>query len=131
MRQKSTLVALFFLAAGLIISFVAHLAVRSIFGVLRQTDTTLLGDQLPLSVLIGGVIGLGAAFICFSLPRTKTLAGEVIDELNKVNWPAASETRMNTVVVIVTSVIASIILGTFDIVFLQLSTWLASQQIQL
>jgi preprotein translocase SecE subunit len=131
MRQKSTLVALFFLLAGIIISFVAHLATASLFGVLRVTNSPVLGDRFPLSAVVGIVVGLGAAFVCFSLPRTKTLAGEVIDELNKVNWPAADETRMNTAVVIITSVVAAVILGSFDIIFMQLSNWLAAQQIHI
>ena len=131
MRQKSTLVALFFLIAGMIISFVAHLATASIFGALRVTNSPILGDRLPLSAVIGVVVGLGAAFVCFSLPRTKTLAGEVIDELDKVNWPAAEETRMNTAVVIITSVVAAVILGAFDVVFMNLSNWLAAQQIHI
>ena len=131
MRQKSTLVALFFLCAGIIVALVLHMLIGSLFGVARITNRPILGDGFPLSALLGTVIGLGAGAICFTLPRTKTLIGEVIDELNKVNWPAASETRMNTMVVIVFSVVAAMILGSFDIVFLQLSTWLAEQQIQL
>ncbi len=131
MRQKSTLVALFFLVAGIITAFVLHLAFGSLFGVMRVTNRPILGDGFPLSALLGTVIGLGAGAVCFSLPRTKTLIGEVIDELNKVNWPAFAETRVNTAVVIVTSVVAALILGTFDIVFLQLSTWLSTQQIHL
>ena len=77
------------------------------------------------------MIGLGAGAICFTAARTKTLIGEVLDELNKVNWPAFGETRVNTMVVIVTSVVTALILGSFDMVFLQLSQWLSTQQIHL
>ncbi|MDP2341329.1 MAG: preprotein translocase subunit SecE [Deltaproteobacteria bacterium] len=135
MRQKSTLVALFFLLAGIIVAVVLHLAFATIFGALpgtwRVTNRPILGDNFPLSALLGTVIGLGAGAICFAMARTKTLIGEVIDELNKVNWPAFAETRVNTIVVIVTSVVAAVILGSFDIVFLQLSDWLGAQQITL
>jgi len=130
MRQKSTLVALFFLVVGAMVGFVLHLAVSSLFGVLRVNNTPILGDALPLSALIGAVVGLGAAFAAFSMGRTKTLVGEVLDELNKVNWPTASETRINTAVVVVTSVVAAVILGVFDITFGSLSNWLAEQNIR-
>lgn len=129
MRQKSTLVALFFLVVGGLVAFVLHLAIASLFGVLRVTNT-MIADAFPLSGLIGAVVGLGAAFAAFSMGRTKTLVGEVFDELNKVNWPSASETRMNTAVVVVTSVVAAVILGVFDITFGQLSSWLAEQNIR-
>lgn len=131
MRQKSTLVALFFLLAGMLVSLVVHLALAQAFGALRVTDSPILGDRFPLSALLGSVIGLGAGAICFTAARTKTLIGEVLDELNKVNWPAFGETRVNTMVVIVTSVVTALILGSFDMVFLQLSQWLSTQQIHL
>ena len=131
MRQKSTLVALFFLVSGIIVAYVLHMSFTALFDAVKVTNRPILGDNFPLSALLGTVLGLGAGAVCFSLARTKTLIGEVIDELNKVNWPAFAETRVNTMVVIVTSVVAAIILGSFDIVFLQLSTWLSEQQIQL
>ena len=130
MRQKSTFVGLFFVATGALLAFVLHLAIASLFGVLRVNNTPILGDGFPLSALIGTIVGLGAAFGAFAAPRTKTLAGEVIDELNKVHWPTGEETRINTAVVVVTSVVAALILGVFDITFGQLSTMLAEANIR-
>jgi preprotein translocase SecE subunit len=130
MRQKSTFVGLFFVATGALLAFVLHLAVASLFGVARINNTPILGDRFPLSALIGVVIGFGAAFGGFAAARTKTLVGEVIDELNKVHWPTAEETRVNTAVVVVTSVVAALILGVFDITFGQLSTMLAEANIR-
>jgi preprotein translocase SecE subunit len=130
MRQKSTFVGLFFLAAGALLAFVLHLAIASIFGIARVTNAPILGERFPLSALIGVVIGGGAAVGTFLTARTKTLVGEVIDELNKVHWPTAEETRVNTAVVVVTSVVAAMILGVFDITFGQLSTMLAEANIR-
>jgi preprotein translocase SecE subunit len=128
MRQKTTFVALFFLFAGLVLAFVCHRVAGSLLGV---NNTPMLGDNLTLSALIGAVVGLGTAAALFNLPRTHTLAGEVVEELYKVAWPTSAETRVNTIVVIVTSVIASLILGVFDITFNQLSTLLAKSGITL
>lgn len=130
MRQKSTFVGLFFVATGALLAFVLHLAIASIFGVARVNNTPVLGDGFPLSALLGTIIGLGAGLGAFMAPRTKGLAGEVIDELNKVHWPSGEETRVNTAVVIVTSVVAALILGVFDITFGQLSTMLADANIR-
>ena len=129
MRQKSTLVALFFLVFGALAAFVVHLALASLFGVLR-VNNTMIADAFPLSGVIGVVVGMGAAFAAFSMGRTKTLVGEVLDELNKVNWPSGAETRMNTAIVVVFSVVCAVILGVFDITFGSLSNWLADQNIR-
>ena len=129
MRQKSTLVALFFLVVGALAAFVVHLALASLFGVLR-VNNTMIADAFPLSGVIGVVVGMGAAFAAFSMGRTKTLVGEVLDELNKVNWPSGAETRMNTAIVVVFSVVGASFLGVFDITFGSLSNWLADQNIR-
>ena len=44
----------------------------------------------------------------------RTLATEIVNELAKVTWPTRKELSASTVVVIILSVIASIILGLFD-----------------
>jgi preprotein translocase SecE subunit len=126
MRQKTTFVALFFLVVGLVLAFVFARSAGSLFGVFRINDASLLGDNLPLSRLVGVVLGLGTAAVLFNVPRTHGLAGEVVEELYKVAWPSSAETRVNTLVVIVTSVVASLILGVFDITFSQLSAYLAN-----
>ncbi len=130
MRQKSTLVALFFVAAGALLAFLLHLTLASLFGVMRVTNQPILGDRFPLSALAGTAVGFIAAGVAWKMPRTNTLIGEVIEELNKVHWPTAEETRMNTVVVVVTSVIAALILGVFDITFGHLSSMLADANIR-
>jgi preprotein translocase SecE subunit len=131
MRQKTTFVALSFLVAGLVAALVLHRATASIFGLLQVNNAPLLGDNFPLSALIGAVLGLGVAATLFNVQRTSALMGEVIDELYKVAWPTSQETRVNTIVVIVTSVVASLILGVFDITFGQLSEALANSGIRL
>ena len=126
MRAKSTLVGIFFFLAAVIIAVVVSKAAASLFGVLRMTDTALIGDQVTLTRLIGLVGGVLLAGGFFMWPKTKNYIGAVSDELNKVNWPTWAETKVNTLVVVVTSVIAAMILGVFDITFGLLSEWLAN-----
>lgn len=124
MRQK-TWVGIFFIVAGLVVAFVLSLAFQSLFASLRVTDTELLGERVTLTRLLGFLVGGGAALGCYLWPKTKDFVGHVSDELYKVNWPTWDETKINTAVVIVFSVIAAAILGAFDITFGWASTWLA------
>lgn len=62
------------------------------------------------AMLIAGI----AAFIAWRNEYLFTLANEVTGELRKVTWPTRKETFSSTIVVIVTTIIASIFLGVFD-----------------
>jgi preprotein translocase SecE subunit len=126
MRAKSTLVGIFFLLSAAVVAVVISKALASLFAVLRVTDTALVGDQVTLSVLLGVVVAVLAAGALYAWPKTKNYTGAVAEELNKVNWPTWAETKVNTLVVVVTSVIAAMILGVFDITFGLLSEWLAN-----
>lgn len=124
MRQK-TWVGLFFIAAGLVVAFVLGLALQSLFASLRMTDTEILGERVTLTRVLALLLAGGAAVGCYVWPKTKSFVDHVVEELNKVNWPTWGETKVNTAVVIVFSVISAIILGAFDITFGWASTWLA------
>jgi preprotein translocase subunit SecE len=65
-------------------------------------------------IAIGAIGGLGVALYMWRHPRVNRLAVEVVTELSKVTWPTRKELSASTVVVIVVSIIASIILGVFD-----------------
>ena len=54
---------------------------------------------------------------CWRNVTINTLAQEVVTELKKVTWPTVDETRMATVVVIITSFAVSAVLGIFDVGF--------------
>ena len=45
------------------------------------------------------------------------ISHEIVGELAKVTWPSREETQVSTIVVIVTSIIAAIIVGSFDAVW--------------
>jgi preprotein translocase SecE subunit len=125
MRAKSTLVGFFFIASAMVVAFVLSQAFASLLAVLKVTDSAILGDRVTLSVLLGVVIAAAAAGGTFVWPKTKNYISAVADELNKVNWPSWAETKVNTLVVIATSIIAAMILGVFDITFGLMSDWLA------
>jgi len=71
----------------------------------------------PNGFAVGTGAFLVAGVITLMLWRNEevfTLASEVTGELKKVTWPTRRETFNSTVVVIITSIIASLILGMFD-----------------
>ncbi len=125
MRQKTTFVALFFVVASLLTAWVLHKALQAIFLAAEVQNRPLLQDRLPVSLLLGLLIAAAAGAFCFMNATLHKRVTEVFDELDKVNWPSWAETKVNTMVVIATSVIAAMILGVFDATFLNLSTWLA------
>lgn len=65
-------------------------------------------------IAIAGAVGFAAAVIAYRNPMVNQLANEVIGELAKVTWPTQKETTAATIVVIVVSVIAAIVLGLYD-----------------
>ncbi len=67
-----------------------------------------------LAILIGGGTAVGLGIYLWRHPKVNPLVGEIVAELSKVTWPNRKELSASTVVVIVLSVIAAIILGLFD-----------------
>lgn len=65
-------------------------------------------------LLVSGLVGFGGAIVAYRHPVVNQLANEVIAELAKVTWPTRKETTAATIVVIVVSVIAAIVLGVYD-----------------
>ncbi|HHH27457.1 MAG TPA: preprotein translocase subunit SecE, partial [Polyangiaceae bacterium] len=63
------------------------------------------------------VVGILTAFYLYRHPRVKPMADEVAAELSKVTWPTRPETWRNTIVVIVTSMMAAAYLFLFDSVW--------------
>jgi preprotein translocase subunit SecE len=70
---------------------------------------------VTLLAAVGAVV---VGLVLYRNDRVYNLANEVTQELKKVTWPTAKEVRGATIVVIVMSVLAAIILGViFDTTF--------------
>jgi preprotein translocase subunit SecE len=70
-------------------------------------------NELLIDAAAFGIAG-AAALIALRNERVLTLATEVSTELKKVTWPTRKETFAATIVVIVTVLVSSVILGLFD-----------------
>jgi preprotein translocase subunit SecE len=64
--------------------------------------------------MVGTLVGVGLTGYLWYDRRVRTWSQEVADELSKVTWPGWEETKQNTMIVIVFSIIISGILATFD-----------------
>ena len=53
------------------------------------------------------------------LSKTISFFKETLAELRRVNWPSRSETIRLTTIVIIVSVFVAIILGVFDLAFIE------------
>jgi preprotein translocase SecE subunit len=122
MRSKSTIVGLVFLSGFGLGAFIFGRTASSLMAAFDVSNRALLGENFTLASLVGVAI---AALLCgylFVTPKTKAFVNEVTDEVSKVAWPEWSETKVNTVVVILFSFVCAAILGVFDAFF----SWLTS-----
>jgi preprotein translocase subunit SecE len=62
------------------------------------------------AVLVAGI----ATYAAWKNEEVFTLATEVTSELRKVTWPSRQELVSSTIVVIITTIVASLLLGLFD-----------------
>lgn len=103
------------------IALIASMTIGRLFDWLFEVagipDAPILGARFTLSTLLGFIIGLGLAYYGYKNPRSHEFSSEVVGELKKVTWPTKKETQTATVVVIVTTLILSVILGLFDTVW--------------
>jgi preprotein translocase SecE subunit len=63
---------------------------------------------------IGAAVGAVATYFAWRHLRLRTLVLEVIEELAEVTWPTRQEIQTNTVLVIVTSLSASLLIFLLD-----------------
>lgn len=83
-------------------------------------------DMVPepdgtIIAVASGVVAVLASVIAYRSAKTHTFVTEVCVELSKVTWPTRKETWAQTVVVLIVSVIAAVILGVFDTVWSQIT----------
>ena len=71
-----------------------------------------------------GLVSLITAVATYRSKKIHTFVVEVCVELSKVTWPTRKETWSQTVVVIIVSIIAAIILGVFDAVWSQITDFI-------
>jgi preprotein translocase subunit SecE len=70
-----------------------------------------------VATVLSAAIGFGVALVLYRNEKSHRLVVDVVSELSKVSWPSRKETYASTLVVIITSIIAATIIGSFDFVW--------------
>jgi preprotein translocase subunit SecE len=116
--SQERMVNLAFVAAALLLWFLSANLFASMFDMFRpEWDAGIIGREFRLSNLLGISAGILGGIALWRSERVFTLAHEVAGELRKVTWPSAAETRLSTIVVIVTTAIVATCLWSFDFIF--------------
>ena len=103
-----------FLAGALAFGWLLANIISSIWTSLNLEFTFVPPPSEFVAVLTGGAISVGVIYYLWRHPQVNRLAIEIVTELSKVSWPTRKELSASTIVVIVLSIIASIIMGLFD-----------------
>jgi preprotein translocase SecE subunit len=80
-------------------------------------DFQILGEAFTMGNLIGVVFTLIVSVVLWKNEKINSSAHEVVEELQKVTWPDAKDTQTSTIVVIITTIIFSLILAVYDILW--------------
>ncbi len=116
--SQERMVNLAFVAAALMLWFLSAHLFAGLFDVFRpEWDAGIIGREFRLSNLLGISVGVLGGLYLWRNARILTLAHEVAGELRKVTWPSMAETRLSTIVVVVTTILVSVCLALYDFVF--------------
>jgi preprotein translocase subunit SecE len=77
----------------------------------------LIGTDFARADLLGLIAGVAVGVALKMNNAVNTWALEVANELKRVTWPSWEETRLSTIVVIITSIVVALILGVLDLVW--------------
>lgn len=118
MRARGTVLFLFFLASAVVAAMIFNLAVRDIFTLMHINNTAILGESFRTSTLIGATLSLILTlFLGVFYKPSRQFVEQCIVEFDKVAFPEWKDTKLATFTVVFVSVLASLILGVFDLVF--------------
>jgi preprotein translocase SecE subunit len=107
-----------FVVSGLLVWMTMAATFAWLLGIISPNlDKPLLGPEFSVSNLMGLLVGGGLAVYLWFHPMINKLGLEVANELRNVTWPTWPETRVGTIVVVVTTIVVSLILGLFDAVW--------------
>ena len=103
-------VQLAYMGLGLLVLWMCDRIIVSIWSKFAEPNPT-------VATALAAVIGFVVAYVVYRNEKANRISREVVGELAKVTWPSSEETRVSTVVVILTSIIAAGIIGAFDAVW--------------
>lgn len=96
-----------FAGGGLVLAWFLSKTIDWLWGYFAKPNSMTVG---AIALVVAGIV----AFVAWSNEKLFNLANEVAGELRKVTWPSREETVNSTFIVIVTTIVAAVILGSMD-----------------
>lgn len=117
MDASKRIVNLFYAGATLLAWAIFAKSFGLIFGLVGMRNAHLLGKDFTTTTLLGAVAALSVLFWAWRSVQVRPVINEVADELVKVTWPTWEETKNNSKMTIVVTMVVALILWVFDQVF--------------
>ena len=124
MDASKRMVNLFFAATTMMAWVVFSKFFALVFTTVGVRDAHILGKGFTSSTLLAAFAAIALLFWVWRHDRYRPLTHEVADELVKVTWPTWEETRSNSKVTIIVTLVIALILWVFDQVFGHLTSLL-------
>jgi preprotein translocase subunit SecE len=90
---------------------------NAIWTILADTVDSVPEPNATMIAVGAGLVAFIVAVVTYRSKKIHTFVVEVCVELSKVTWPSRKETRSQTIVVLIVSVIAAVILGVYDAIW--------------
>ncbi|MBW1761991.1 MAG: preprotein translocase subunit SecE [Deltaproteobacteria bacterium] len=104
-------------ACGITLAWFLIKSSTAIWTILADTVDTVPEPNGTAIAVGSGLVAFIVAVVAYRSKTIHTFVVEVCVELSKVSWPTRKETRSQTVVVLIVSVIAAVILGVYDAIW--------------
>jgi preprotein translocase subunit SecE len=111
-------------ACGVVLAWFLIKSTNAIWTLLADTVDSVPEPNGTLIAVGGGLVSLVAAVVAYRSKKVHSFVVEVCVELSKVTWPTRKETWSQTILVIIVSVIAAVILGVFDAMWSQITDFI-------
>ena len=99
-----------FMVFALVLFWLLDKAINEAWGYFADPNTT-------VASIAAAVVAGTSVLAAYRNARVQVVANDVVGELAKVSWPTREETTASALVVIVTSIIAAVIVGSFDTIW--------------
>jgi preprotein translocase subunit SecE len=103
-----------FLSGLLVLGWLLSRIFETLWTELNLAFTAVPAVNEPIVWISAGAIALGLTYYLWRNEAVNKLVVEIVVELSKVTWPTRKELYASTIVVIVFSCIAAVVLGLFD-----------------
>jgi preprotein translocase subunit SecE len=116
--SHSRLVNITFMSAAVLLWVItAKFVAGTLEFTMPEWDLALIGREFRISDLIGLSCGVLGGILLWRHETVFQLTNEVASEVRKITWPSTDETRLSTIVVVVTTIIIASCLWIFDVLF--------------